>query len=221
MKRYQYSLLALPLLGIAALVWLEEKPATKLQVSTTRAASRHANSANNARVAAEAERPRPQQARTGPSASLEVRAMRNELEQVEQELASLRASKEASRSPEQALTPEEAAEKEESYNIGMALDFEQESRDASWANQASDELAPLLKSLASDTSMATEPDCRSTMCRVEFEHASADGHQALGTRVFEGASWSGAAHFHPLERDGRHLTVAYFLKPGHSLPELL
>jgi hypothetical protein len=89
--------------------------------------------------------------------------------------------------------------------------------DSAWARQAQATAVQAFSGLVA-SSRVNPPSCGSAMCRLQIDHADADGHDQLIGQLTASFPWDAPAMIIPTDRDGPG-TVVYLARPGTSLPD--
>lgn len=89
--------------------------------------------------------------------------------------------------------------------------------DPAWAREAQTAAVEVFSGLVASSSVHT-PTCGSSMCRMQIDHADADGHDQLVNQIMTGSFWEAPGVMMPTngERPG---TVVYLARPGTKLPD--
>jgi hypothetical protein len=154
-------------------------------------------------------------------------ALRRELADLREELASLRAGTgatgEAPRGPVEAkdLTPAQVDQVEhiwtEQYTTQLDAAFQGEAVDVAWSTQARATAQDALGFVEADGSKLTV-DCRARLCRAEVTHHDATGPRKLVDRATSQLGWDGPSFGHTIRDAAGARTIVFLMKPGEEMP---
>ena len=104
----------------------------------------------------------------------------------------------------------------------LELSFSSQAPDASWAENARDEIEAIVQPLTNQDTRLLSVDCRTTLCRVELVHSDVNAFHALAMATLNGGvrGWKGAVSGALLrtEADGSARSVMYLAKQGTEMP---
>ncbi len=100
----------------------------------------------------------------------------------------------------------------------VAATFDVERLDWSWSAAAETSLRRAVETELPERSRLRQVECRSTMCRVDVEHAELDGHTALVRALIARRPWNAPMYAPPPANSGDGLSATLFVaREGHQL----
>jgi hypothetical protein len=107
----------------------------------------------------------------------------------------------------------------------MDAAFSREAPDRDWSEKTQQETAAKISAMMPKDSAVRAVDCRSSMCRVEMSHESADDYHQFVQSAYmspETGVWSGPTFTTILERPagGGVVAVSFLAREGESLPSV-
>jgi hypothetical protein len=161
--------------------------------------------------------------------SAEIASLRRELEtlraDVEQHESSDSESSLDSRGEPQSARPRPEPEAIADAELAWQGDYAEQldevlagqSEDPAWSREAQATAAQSFSGLVASSSVHT-PTCGSSMCRVQIDHADADGHEQLANQLMKNFVWEAPVMVMRTDRGGPG-TVVYLARPGTRLPD--
>jgi len=128
--------------------------------------------------------------------------------------------------PREALTPadrerrieeDRARSRERMEFLATALD--REPRDRAWGSQMESRVTNAVSPVAFPGTHVESTDCRSTLCRVVLSHDDANAAAAIGTFPMSVPDFAEGVLTASNDAKGRPLTIGYFARTGHKLPQ--
>lgn len=117
--------------------------------------------------------------------------------------------------------PEAIAEAELAWQGDYAEQLDEvlagQSEDPAWSREAQATALQNFSGLVAGSSVHT-PTCGSSLCRVQIDHADADGHEQLANQLLENLAWEAPVMVMRSDRGGPG-TVVYLARPGTRFPD--
>lgn len=156
----------------------------------------------------------------------EVALLHDKLEDLSDQLASTFGQARPERAAEKSLegSPEErrAAADQRAKEIIVKLEgvLQKEDVDSSWVNDVQSKLQSVFRSDTLMGSSLSTSDCRTSLCRIEIAHGpGVDVAEFQSEFVSETAELFPQGTFEQITgSDGNKITVGYFAREGHNLP---
>lgn len=110
-----------------------------------------------------------------------------------------------------------ARSKERLEFLATALDTEP--RDRAWGSQMESRVTSAVSPAAYPGTHIESMDCRSTLCRIVLSHDDANAEAAIGTFPMAVPDFAEGVLSASNDEKGRSLTIGYFARAGHKLPQ--